>query len=131
MNNFYFGVILIRTSLLSQKSVGLEGHIVARLLGRRRHCKDMIGKPSRSAWMRICNMKVLRLFEVNNFPFGVILIRTSLLSQKSIGLEEHIVAWLLRLGRYCKEMIRKPSIFYSAGQSTQPVHGQVSQHLST
>ena len=54
-------------------------------------------------------MKVLRIFETNNFPFGVILIRTSLLSQKSIGLEEHIVARLLRLGRCCKEMIGKPS----------------------
>src|SRR6266540_6627104 len=40
------------------------------------------------------NMKVLRIFETNNFYFGVILIRTSLLSQKSVGLEEHIVARL-------------------------------------
>src|SRR5438132_13688419 len=47
------------------------------------------------------NMKVLHVFEANNFPFGVILIRTSLLSQKSVGLEEHGVARLLRLGRCC------------------------------
>src|SRR6266542_1140739 len=46
------------------------------------------------------NMKALRITETNNFYFGFILIRTSLLSQKSVGLEEHIVARLLRLGRY-------------------------------
>src|SRR5947207_12533551 len=51
------------------------------------------------------NMKVLRIFETNNFPFGVILIRTSLLFQKSVGLEEHGVARLLGRRRHCKDLI--------------------------
>src|SRR6266498_5201187 len=89
-NNFPFGVILIRTSLLSQKLVGLEDHIVARLLGLKRCCK----KNGRAAFKinldeNMVNMKVLCIFETNNFPFGVILIRTSLLSQKLVRLEDH------------------------------------------
>src|SRR6266511_3315677 len=109
-NNFPFGVILIRTSLLSQKSIGLEEHIVARLLRLGRCCKEIDREALKIGLdENMVNMKVLRIFETNNFYFGVILIRTSLLSQKSIRLEEHIVARLLRLGRCCKEMIGKPS----------------------